>query len=92
MAELQRSLKAIAADVAEGFVTVNPLYLKRFTESMCKALYEAIEQKQNAIRAEPFPTHDVLQIRKRNVRLQRLHSARMVIRNFAREKRFSLVK
>jgi hypothetical protein len=92
MAELQRSLKAIAADIAEGFITVNPLYLKHYTESMCKALYEAIEQKQNVIRAEPFPTHDVLQIRKRNVRLQRLHSARMVIRNFAREKRFSLVK
>jgi hypothetical protein len=92
MAELQRSLKAIAADIAEGFITVNPLYLKHFTESMCKALYEAIDLKQNGIRAEPFPSHDVLQIRKRNVRLQRLHSARMVIRNFAREKRFSLVK
>lgn len=92
MAELQRSLKAIASDIADGFITVNPLYLKTFSEATFKALYDAVEQKQNVIRAEPFPTHDVLQIRKRNMRLQRLHSAKMVIRNVARERRYSLTR
>jgi hypothetical protein len=92
MAELQRSLKAIASDIADGYITVNPLYLKTFSESTFKALYDAVEQKQNVIRAEPFPTHEVLQIRKRNMRLQRLHSAKMVIRNVARERRYSLTR
>ena len=43
------------------------------------------------LRAERFPANDVKAIRMRNLRLQRLYSAQMVIRNFARERRLPLV-
>jgi len=86
-----RNYKAIAVDVAEGFVTVNPLFLKSFDEEGIKSLFIAIERKQSEIRAEPFPHHDVLLIRKRNLRLQRLYSSLTIIKTFARERRMPLV-
>lgn len=85
-----RNYKAIAVDVAEGFVTVNPIFLKSFDEEGIKSLYKAIERKQSEIRAEPFPHHDVVLIRKRNLRLQRLYSSLMIIKAFAKERRLSI--
>jgi hypothetical protein len=53
--------------------------------------YIEISKVQNEIRAEKFPTRDALAIRGRNLKLQRLFSATMIIRNYARERRVSLV-
>ncbi len=88
--QLKRNFKAIVADVSEGFITVNPIFLKPFNESALKALHTAIEKKQVEIRIEVFPYHNVELIRKRNVRLQRLYAALIVIQNFAREKKIAL--
>jgi hypothetical protein len=86
-----KSLKATIRDIAEGYVMVNPLFLKSFEQETLRDLYVEISKIQNEIRAERFPTHDVLAIRNRNLKLQRLFSAAMIIRNFARERRVSLV-
>ncbi|MCE5312110.1 MAG: hypothetical protein LLF86_03050 [Nitrospiraceae bacterium] len=83
---IKRSLEAVASDVAEGFVTVNPLFLKRMDKDSIRSLFEALKKKQNEIRAEPFPFNDTISIRKRNMRLQRLFNSVMIIKNFAREK------
>jgi hypothetical protein len=39
-----KSMKAVAVDVAEGFVSVNPLFLKKFDKDMLKELYETINK------------------------------------------------
>ncbi|MBN2653760.1 MAG: hypothetical protein JXR79_01410 [Nitrospirae bacterium] len=83
---LKRSLEAIASDIAEGYITVNPLYLKRMDKDSIRSLFEFLQKKQNEIRAEPFPYNDVIGIRKRNLKLQRLFNSVIVIKNFAREK------
>jgi hypothetical protein len=88
--QTKRNFKAIAADISEGFVAVNPIYLKPFDENALKSLCKAIERKQIEIRSEPFPYDDICLIRKRNIRLQRLYSALMVVKNFAREKKIKL--
>ncbi len=85
-----RNLKAIASDIAEGFVTVNPIYLKPFDPETLKALYETISRKQNELRAEPFPYGDVEKIRRRNLKLQRVYNSLMLIKNYARERRIFL--
>ncbi len=85
-----KSLKAIIRDIAEGYVVVNPLFLKSFEQEMLRDFYSEISRVQNEIRAEKFPTRDVLAIRSRNLKLQRLFAATMIIRNFARERRVSL--
>jgi hypothetical protein len=86
-----KSLKAIAFDIAEGYVVVNPLFLKPLDNESLRGLYHEAVQAQIYIRGEKFPTGDVQAIRWRNTRLQRLNSASMIIRNFARERRIILV-
>jgi preprotein translocase subunit SecA len=86
-----RSLSVIAKDVAEGFVSVNPQLLKRFTADNYKELLQFLRKSQKDIRSQSFPTNDTLSIRKRNVRLQRLHQAVTVIEYSAREKRIPLI-
>ena len=86
-----KSLKATVRDIAEGYVIVNPLFLKSFEHETLRDFYVEISKVQIEIRAARFPAHDVFEIRSRNLKLQRLFSATMIIRNFARERRVSLV-
>ncbi len=88
--ERGRNFKAIASDVAEGFISVNPIFLKSYDEQGIKLLAEALERKQGAIRTEPFPFNDAFLIRKRNLRLQRLYGALIVLKNFARERKYKI--
>jgi hypothetical protein len=85
-----RNVKAIAADIAEGYVIVNPIFLKPFDKESLKKFYESMLRKQNEIRIQPFPYGNVELIRKRNMRLQRVYAAIILIRNYAREKRIIL--
>jgi len=85
-----RNFKSIASDITEGFVTINPIYLKAFDAESLKILYETILRKQNEMRAEPFPYGNVELIRKRNIKLQRVYNAQMLIRNYARDRRIKL--
>jgi hypothetical protein len=86
-----KSLKAIAYDVAEGYVIVNPLFLKSLDGESLKGLQQELSRVLITIRGEKFPTGDTQSIRWRNTRLQRLNSAMMILRNFARERRIILI-
>jgi hypothetical protein len=86
-----KNLKAIASDIADGYVSINPLYLKPFNEASLKSLYSIIMKLQAGIRAEPFPHRDVELIRKRGLKLQRLYTAIIVIKNTAREKKYKFL-
>ena len=86
-----RSLKAITYDIAEGYIAVNPIFLKSLDEDSLKELYHEIMTTQKKIRSEKFPHSDPQAIRWRNTRLQRLYSALMILKNFARERRIILV-
>ncbi len=86
-----KSPKAVATDIAEGYVAVNPLFLKPLDEQMMKELYQEIQKVASEIRAEKFPHGDVMAIRRRNTRLSKLHTAAMIIRNYARERRTILL-
>ena len=86
-----KSNKALTIDVAEGYVSVNPLFLKSFDPEGLKEFYKEIEKTQKELRGERFPTNDIQAIRARNLKLQRLYAALMVIRNFARERRILII-
>ncbi len=86
-----KNLKAIASDIAEGYITVNPLYLKPFNEVSLKSLYSIVLKVQAVIRAEPFPYREIDLIRKRSLKLQRLYTALIVIKNTAREKKYRFI-
>jgi hypothetical protein len=86
-----KSNKALTIDVAEGYVIVNPLFLKPFDHEGLKDFYQHIEKTQRELRSEKFPTNDIQAIRMRNLKLQRLYSAQMIIRTFARDRRIPLI-
>lgn len=86
-----KSLRMIAQDISEGYVTVNPIFLKPFDQENLKELYQMVLKSQAEIRGEKFPFGDIQAIRWRNMRLQRLHTASIIIKTFARDKRILLV-
>lgn len=86
-----KSLKAITYDIAEGYVVVNPIFLKPLDDDSLKGLYHELVKTQTEIRGDKFPHGDTQAIRWRNTKLQRLYSASMIIRNFARERRIILI-
>lgn len=86
-----KSLKATAFDISEGYLVVNPLFLKPLDEESLRGLYHEMMKSQIEIRGEKFPAGDVQAIRWRNTRLQRLNSAIMILKNFARERKIILI-
>lgn len=82
-----KSVNAVARDIAEGYIIVNPLFLKPLDTDSLKALYEQLMKVQNETRSEKFPLHNVPAIRMRNMRLQRLHTSLMILKNFVKERR-----
>lgn len=85
-----KSLKAILNDVAEGMISINPLFVKKFDNAMLKELYEGINKAMTLIRNEKVVFNDTVALRTRNLKLQRMHNALIVIKNIAREKRVPL--
>jgi hypothetical protein len=86
-----KSFEAIAKDISDGYITVNPIFLKSLDNDALKGLFQAIQKVQAIIRGEKFPYNDIDAIRIRNMRLQRLHLALVVIKNFAKERKIILV-
>jgi hypothetical protein len=81
-----KSLVAVSRDIADGFVIVNPLFLKPLDAEALKGLYQQIMKTQIETRGRKFPFNDIRAIRVRNMRLQRLHTSLMIIKNFAKDK------
>jgi hypothetical protein len=85
-----KSMRVVAIDVAEGYISVNPLLLKKFDKDMVKELNDHLNKALTSTRNEKTDFTDQTALRTRNMKLQRLHNAMIVLRNIARERRFPL--
>ncbi|MGC1455570.1 MAG: hypothetical protein WA946_10335 [Nitrospirota bacterium] len=85
-----KSMRVVAIDVAEGYLSVNPLFIKKFDKDMVKELYDHLNKALTSTRNEKTDFTDQAVLRTRNMKLQRLHNAMIVLRNIAREKRIPL--
>ncbi len=85
-----KSMKAVANDVGDGYMTINPLVLKKFDKDMIKDLFEHLNKAMGAARNLAVPLDDMLALRQKNMKLQRLHNAIIILRNTARERRIPL--
>jgi hypothetical protein len=85
-----KSMKAVANDVAEGYMSINPLVLKKFDKDMIKELFEYLNKAMGAARNIAVPLTDQVAMRNKNMKLQRLHNSIIILRNTAREKRIPL--
>ncbi len=85
-----KSMRSVAVDVAEGYISINPLFLKKFDKDMLKDLYEHLNKSLTSTRNEKIDPSNQASVRTRNMKLQRIHNAMIVLRNSAREKRIPL--
>jgi hypothetical protein len=85
-----KSMKQVAMDVIDGFTAINPLFLKKFDNDQIKELYENLNKTMNAARNIPVQLNDQVAMRQKNMKLQRLHNALIIVRHHAREKRIPL--
>lgn len=83
-----KNLESVAKDIADGYVFVNPVYLKKFDHETLKKLMAGVQRVMILVRNEKFPTGDVEGIRRRNMRLSRLNNAGTIIKHFAKERRW----
>ncbi len=85
-----KSFQAIAYDIAEGYIAVNPIFLKPLEPEVIKELRDELMKVQAKIRGEKIKHGNAEAIRWRNMRLQKLHAATMIIQNFVRERKIRL--
>jgi len=85
-----KSMKQVAADILDGYISVNPLLLKKFDKDMLKELHEHIFKAMTIARNLPAAFNDIVAIRDKNQKLQRLHNALIIIKHNARERRIPL--
>jgi hypothetical protein len=86
-----RSLGLMAKDVMEGYLTLNPLILKKFDGNTQKELYRQIRKLQTSIRSEGVDLSNQTALRTRNHRLQRMHQALTVLEHHAKINKIILV-
>ncbi|MGC2424275.1 MAG: hypothetical protein WA666_08000 [Nitrospirota bacterium] len=85
-----KNLEAVAKDIADGYVFVNPVYLKKFDRETLKKLMAGVQRVMVLVRNEKFPTGDPEGIKQRNMRLSRLNNAGTIIKYFAKERHWIL--
>ncbi len=85
-----KSMRQIANDVIEGYTAINPIILKKFDKELIKDLYENLNKAMTGVRNLPVHFHDTVAMRQKNMKLQRIHNAIIIVRNHAREKRIPL--
>jgi len=82
--------KKIAQDISDGFVSLSPLALKRYSPADLKLILANIGIVQREIRALQVPLDDVLQLKAKNIRLMRLNQGEVVLRSFCKKHRIPI--
>jgi hypothetical protein len=74
---------AIARDIGDGFHSLSPASLKKFTPADLKSIGASLQQVLRDTRGETPPPGDAEAIRKKNLRIQRLNHAILTLANNA---------
>jgi len=82
--------KKIAQDIAEGFMSLSPPGLKKYTAADLKVILTNLAIVQREVRSIQIPAEDALLIKAKNMRVSRLRQAEMVLRNFCKKMRLPI--
>ena len=85
-----RNLALLAKDVMEGYLTLNPLILKKYDETTSREIYRQLRKLQTTVRIDGVDLTNQAALRTRNHRLQRLHQALSVLEHHAKLHRIFL--
>ncbi len=84
------SPKKLAEDIAEGFLSLSPPGLKKYTPPDLKVIMNNLLLVQREIRQIQVPLEDTLLIKAKQMRLSRLRQAELVLRSFCKKHRIPL--
>ncbi len=90
MAFIRGNPLALARDIADGYIFVNPIFLKKFSDKDYRDLYYNLHKVQKIFRAETPDYKDHMSVRQRNMRLQRLNSSLMILKHQCKKKKILL--
>ncbi len=76
--------KMMAYDIAKGFTHLSQATLKKYNPADLKIILTNLSIVQREIRGEQIPQEDVMAIKAKNQRLQRLSQAVSVINSYAK--------
>jgi hypothetical protein len=84
------SPKKMAQDVADGFNSLSPPVLKKYTPADLKIIMNSLAQVKRDIRQTQVPLEEVLLVKAKNMKLSRLTQAETVVRSFCKKKRIPI--
>ncbi len=90
MAFIRGNPLALSKDISDGYVFVNPIFLKRFSEKDLRELYYNLTKVQKIVRAETPDYQDHMMVRQRNMRLQRLNGSLMILKHHCKKMKILL--
>jgi hypothetical protein len=84
------SPKMLAMDIAKGLTTITAATIKQYTPTDLKTIMTNIGIVQREIRGEQVPLEDVMAVKAKNQKLQRLNQAISTISSYAKQRRIPL--
>jgi hypothetical protein len=81
------SPKKLAQDIADGYMTLSPPMLRRYTGADMKIMINNIAMITRDLRQLTIAQDDALAIKQRNNKMSRLNQATVVIRSYCKKRR-----
>lgn len=82
--------KKMAQDIADGFLSLSPPALKRYSPADLKTILNNLTLVKREIRQRQVPLEDVLLLKAKNMQLSRLNQAETVLRSFCKKQRIPI--
>lgn len=82
--------KKLAQDIAEGFFSLSPPVLKKYTPADLKVVLNNLLLVRREIRQTQVPLEEVQLLKAKNIQLSRLNQAETVLRSYCKKKRLPL--
>ncbi len=79
--------KKLAQDIADGYISMSPPMLRRYTGADMKVILNNITIVTRDLRLLTIPRDDALAIKMRNSKMSRLNQAAVVIRSYCKKRR-----
>lgn len=80
----------MAREIGDGFRSLSPASLKKYTPADLKVINTSLQQVLREVRGEAISSEDVEAIRRKNLRMQRLNQAVVMLTNYCRQQRIPL--
>lgn len=85
-----RSLLVMSKEIMEGYLSFNPLVMKKFDAIAFKEMHQHLRKLQATIRSEGIDLANQEATRTRNQKMQRLHQALSVLEFQAKKQKIAL--